>query len=158
MLIFCDRLKHIFVAERFSIFNFEHFIAGPEYGTTEAAWKAVLVEADRRCELHIKVKDNLLNEVFFRDISGLSAKPPFWPSGCEQYKELAEGQLPQADDAAEGEEGDGGPVQEGPEAVGQALGEGGQVQGERDLDILPVLTILLAEQLSHGLQERKDCC
>jgi len=36
---------------------------GPEYGTTEAAWKAVLVEADRRCELHIKVKDNLLNEV-----------------------------------------------------------------------------------------------
>ena len=48
------------------IFNFENFIAsGPEYGTTEAAWKAVLVEADRRCELHIKVKDNLLNEVFF---------------------------------------------------------------------------------------------
>jgi len=36
---------------------------GPEYGTTEAAWKAVLVEADRRCELHIKVKENLLNEV-----------------------------------------------------------------------------------------------
>ena len=25
--------------------------------------------------------------------------------------------------------------------MGQALGEGGQVQGERDLDILPVLTI-----------------
>ena len=82
----------------------------------------------------------------------------FLTSGCEQYKELAEGQLPQADDAAEGEEGDGGPVQEGPEAVGQALGESGQVQGERDLDILPVLTILVAEQLSHGLQERKDCC
>jgi len=36
---------------------------GPEYGTTEAAWKSVLVEADRRCELHIKVKDNLNNEV-----------------------------------------------------------------------------------------------
>jgi len=36
---------------------------GPEYGTTEAAWKSVLVEADRRCELHLKVKDNLLNEV-----------------------------------------------------------------------------------------------
>jgi len=36
---------------------------GPEYGTTEAAWKAVLVEADRRCELHLRVKDNLLNEV-----------------------------------------------------------------------------------------------
>jgi len=35
---------------------------GPEYGTTEAAWKAVLVEADRRCELHLRVKDNLVNE------------------------------------------------------------------------------------------------
>jgi len=36
---------------------------GPEYGTTEAAWKAVLVEADRRCELHLRVKDNLVNEI-----------------------------------------------------------------------------------------------
>jgi len=36
---------------------------GPEYGTTEAAWKAVLNEADRRCELHLRVKDNLNNEV-----------------------------------------------------------------------------------------------
>merc|ERR1711892_1362361 len=33
------------------------------YGTTEAAWKAVLVEADRRCELHLRVKDNLVNEI-----------------------------------------------------------------------------------------------
>ena len=47
--------------------------------------------------------------------------------GCEQYKELAEGQLPQADDATEGEEGDGGAVQEGSEALGKAVGEGGQV-------------------------------
>lgn len=37
--------------------------SGPEYGTTEAAWKAVLVESDRRCELHLRVKDNLNNEV-----------------------------------------------------------------------------------------------
>jgi len=36
---------------------------GPEYGTTEAAWKAVLNEADRRCELHNRVKENLHNEV-----------------------------------------------------------------------------------------------
>jgi len=36
---------------------------GPEYGTTEAAWKAVLQEADRRCELHRRVKDSLENEV-----------------------------------------------------------------------------------------------
>ena len=39
-----------------------HF-PGPEYGTTEAAWKAVLNEADRRCELHLRVKDNLVNDV-----------------------------------------------------------------------------------------------
>ncbi|XP_037070467.1 protein kinase C and casein kinase substrate in neurons protein 2-like isoform X2 [Pollicipes pollicipes] len=36
---------------------------GPEYGTAEAAWKAALVEADRRCDLHLKVRDNLMNEV-----------------------------------------------------------------------------------------------
>ena len=36
---------------------------GPEYGTTEAAWKAVLVDADRRCELHLRMKDNLVNEI-----------------------------------------------------------------------------------------------
>lgn len=36
---------------------------GPEYGTTEAAWKGVLVEAERRCDVHMKVRDNLTNEV-----------------------------------------------------------------------------------------------
>jgi len=36
---------------------------GPEYGTTEAAWKAVLNEADRRSEAHVRVRDNLNNEV-----------------------------------------------------------------------------------------------
>nr|CAD7412507.1 unnamed protein product [Timema poppensis] len=36
---------------------------GPEYGTTEAAWKGVLVEADRLCDLHLRVRDNLCNEV-----------------------------------------------------------------------------------------------
>ena len=66
--------------------NFEQFIVGPEYGTTEAAWKAVLVEADRRCELHIKVKDNLLNEVVFRDIRGLDAKPLFNPQVVNSIK------------------------------------------------------------------------
>ncbi|XP_037086793.1 LOW QUALITY PROTEIN: protein kinase C and casein kinase substrate in neurons protein 2-like [Pollicipes pollicipes] len=39
---------------------------GPEYGTAEAAWKASLVEAERRCELHLKVRDNLMNEVHSR--------------------------------------------------------------------------------------------
>jgi len=32
---------------------------GPEYGTTEAAWKAILVESDRRCDLHLRVKEDL---------------------------------------------------------------------------------------------------
>ena len=36
---------------------------GPEYGTTEAAWKAVLVEADRRGALHNRVKEDLNTKV-----------------------------------------------------------------------------------------------
>ncbi|XP_065158110.1 protein kinase C and casein kinase substrate in neurons protein 1 isoform X2 [Atheta coriaria] len=36
---------------------------GPEYGTTEAAWKGVLVEADRRCDVHNRIRDNLNIEV-----------------------------------------------------------------------------------------------
>lgn len=36
---------------------------GPEYGTMEAAWKAVLVESDRRCDLHNRVKEDLTMKV-----------------------------------------------------------------------------------------------
>ena len=36
---------------------------GPEYGTTEAAWKAVLVEAERRCDLHLKIKEGLIQSI-----------------------------------------------------------------------------------------------
>jgi hypothetical protein len=36
---------------------------GPEYGTTEAAWKAVLVESDRRCDMHLKLKDKLIQNI-----------------------------------------------------------------------------------------------
>ncbi|KAF8788033.1 protein kinase C and casein kinase substrate in neurons protein 1-like isoform X2 [Argiope bruennichi] len=36
---------------------------GPEYGTTEAAWKSALVEADRRCDMHLRVRDRLVNDV-----------------------------------------------------------------------------------------------
>lgn len=36
---------------------------GPEYGTTEAACKGVLVEADRLCDLHSSMKDDLQNDV-----------------------------------------------------------------------------------------------
>ncbi|XP_058803545.1 protein kinase C and casein kinase substrate in neurons protein 1 isoform X2 [Phymastichus coffea] len=36
---------------------------GPEYGTSEAAWKSVLVEAERMNDLHLKVKENLCNDI-----------------------------------------------------------------------------------------------
>ncbi|XP_076056490.1 protein kinase C and casein kinase substrate in neurons protein Synd isoform X9 [Oratosquilla oratoria] len=36
---------------------------GPEYGTTEAAWKGILMESDQRYELHMRVRENLINEV-----------------------------------------------------------------------------------------------
>lgn len=41
----------------------ETICKGPEYGTTEAAWKGVLSEADSLGELHNKLKDKLLNHV-----------------------------------------------------------------------------------------------
>ncbi|XP_050682819.1 protein kinase C and casein kinase substrate in neurons protein 1 isoform X2 [Leptidea sinapis] len=36
---------------------------GPEYGTMEAAWKGGMVEAERLSDLHLTVKDRLVNEV-----------------------------------------------------------------------------------------------
>lgn len=36
---------------------------GPEYGTMEAAWKAILTEADRSSDVHLKVKENLTMDV-----------------------------------------------------------------------------------------------
>jgi len=36
---------------------------GPEYGTTEAAWKSVLGEAERRCDVHNKVKNSLNEDI-----------------------------------------------------------------------------------------------
>ena len=39
-----------------------HFL-GPEYGTTEAAWKGILVEADRLSDIHVKIKDKLCSEI-----------------------------------------------------------------------------------------------
>ncbi|OTF82956.1 hypothetical protein BLA29_011697, partial [Euroglyphus maynei] len=34
-------------------------IKGPEYGTTESAWKGVLGEAEKRYDLHMKIKNDL---------------------------------------------------------------------------------------------------
>lgn len=36
---------------------------GPEYGTTEAAWKGVLTESDRLSDVHLKIKENLCTEI-----------------------------------------------------------------------------------------------
>jgi len=36
---------------------------GPEYGTTEAAWKSILTEAERVSDLHMNMKDQLSNDV-----------------------------------------------------------------------------------------------
>ncbi|CAG0916462.1 unnamed protein product [Notodromas monacha] len=36
---------------------------GPEYGTMEAAWKGTLMEAERLSEVHVAVRDKLVNEV-----------------------------------------------------------------------------------------------
>ncbi|KAF9824730.1 hypothetical protein SFRURICE_010337 [Spodoptera frugiperda] len=36
---------------------------GPEYGTMEAAWKGGMVEAERLSDLHLSVRDRLVNDV-----------------------------------------------------------------------------------------------
>ena len=40
--------------EQYAPLIFIVFIVGPEYGTTEAAWKGICSEAERRCELHTR--------------------------------------------------------------------------------------------------------
>lgn len=36
---------------------------GPEYGTAEAAWKGALGESDRLCDVHLRIKENLCNDI-----------------------------------------------------------------------------------------------
>ena len=36
---------------------------GPEYGTTEAAWRGVLTESERISDVHMKIKENLCSDV-----------------------------------------------------------------------------------------------
>lgn len=38
--------------------------AGPQYGTVERAWMAVMTEAEKVSELHQEVKNNLINVDF----------------------------------------------------------------------------------------------
>lgn len=39
-----------------------YVVAGPQYGSVERAWLAVMTEADKVSELHQEVKNGLLNE------------------------------------------------------------------------------------------------
>nr|XP_027199868.1 protein kinase C and casein kinase substrate in neurons protein 1-like [Dermatophagoides pteronyssinus] len=41
----------------------EMIVKGPEYGTTESAWKGVLGEAEKRYDLHMKIKNDLEKDV-----------------------------------------------------------------------------------------------
>lgn len=36
---------------------------GPEYGTTESACKAILIEAEKRCDLNLSIRDDLCDKV-----------------------------------------------------------------------------------------------
>ena len=36
---------------------------GAEYGTTASAWKGVLIEAEKRCDLNNKIRENILQKV-----------------------------------------------------------------------------------------------
>ena len=36
---------------------------GPEYGTTEAGWKGVLIEAEKIGDMHLQIKDQLVGEI-----------------------------------------------------------------------------------------------
>lgn len=45
------------------IYPIFHPLPGPEYGTTEAAWKSILTESERVSDLHQNMKEQLCNEV-----------------------------------------------------------------------------------------------
>ena len=47
----------------FLLFLFFSSSAGPEYGTTEAAWKGILGEAESLSDLHTKIRDHMAEDV-----------------------------------------------------------------------------------------------
>lgn len=54
---------HARLRKPFVIDTRKQIISGPEYGTTEAAWKGILTEAERVSDLHMNMKDQLCNDV-----------------------------------------------------------------------------------------------
>ena len=73
-------------------YGISHTGTGPEYGTTQAAWKGVLTEAERVADLHIEVKDKLLNDVqtSIKQWRGENYTKPMM-GHCKQTKELEDG-------------------------------------------------------------------
>jgi hypothetical protein len=55
-----------FLYKTYRVRNFSELIfhiIGPEYGTTQGAWRGVLEESDKLADLHTEVADKLVNNV-----------------------------------------------------------------------------------------------
>uniref|UniRef100_A0A915JAF8 Protein kinase C and casein kinase substrate in neurons protein 1 n=1 Tax=Romanomermis culicivorax TaxID=13658 RepID=A0A915JAF8_ROMCU len=61
---------------------------GPEYGTIQAAWRAVLEEAEKNADLHINMRDRLQNEV--QNTIKLWSKDQFHKNAFGHLKESKE--------------------------------------------------------------------
>ena len=53
----------IFVGPLFTYMFMFIYTTGPEYGTMASGWKGVLTEAESMAEIHLRIKDNLIQEV-----------------------------------------------------------------------------------------------
>lgn len=67
------------------------FVLGPEYGTMEASWKGVLEESEKMHDLHNRIRDRLMEEVY--NTVKLWQKENFHTkalSGIKETKEMEE--------------------------------------------------------------------
>ena len=63
--------------------------SGPEYGTTEAAWRGCLVEAESVADVHTTIRDSLMNNVQAQILAWKKEnyhKPMVGP--CKETKQL----------------------------------------------------------------------
>ena len=68
-----------------------NYFTGPEYGTTQAAWKAVLHEAECLAQIHTNIRENLLAEVHLKikEWKASNYKKPV-VGMCKETKQLEE--------------------------------------------------------------------